>query len=72
MNQLCAVTQNYYGGFDKLAPVSLQLEHASGLFNRFVNVDPVAWPQSGATGVISFTDSDIVFSRLSDNIDYVD
>ena len=72
LNHLGAVTQNYYGGFDKLAPVSLQLEHSSGLFNRFVNVDPVAWPQSGATGVISFTDSDIVFSRLSENIDDVD
>lgn len=70
VNQNGDIASNYFGGFDKLNPNNMQLEHNGNTYNRLVNVDSVTWPQSGTTGLINFTDNDIVFSRQSDvNLD---
>lgn len=55
---------NYYDGFDKLTNLGLQVEHDGGLLDRLENTNTISWPQSGATGQISFSDNDIAFSRL--------
>jgi MSHA biogenesis protein MshQ len=59
-------TVNYFGGFDKLNANNMQMEHSGSVYNRLVNVDSVMWPQSGVTGRIDFTDTDIAVSRLAD------
>ena len=64
LNQNGSRTANYYGGFDKLTNLSLQVEHDGSLFDRLENTNTISWPQSGATGQISFSDNDIAFSRL--------
>ncbi|WP_334014481.1 H-type lectin domain-containing protein [Alteromonas sp. S167] len=66
VNQNGAKTVNYFGGFDKLNANNMQMEHSGSVYNRLVNVDSVTWPQSGVTGRIDFTDTDIAVSRLAD------
>lgn len=58
-------TVNYYDGFDKLTNLSLQVEHAGSLLNRLANTSAITWPQNASAGQISYSDSDIAFSRLS-------
>lgn len=57
-------TSNYRGGFDKLFGLEMVIESDGVLLNRLANVDAISWPQSGATGEINFTDTDIIFTRL--------
>lgn len=64
LNQNGSRTVNYYDGFDKLTNLGLQVEHDGSLLNRLENTNTISWPQSGATGQISFSDNDIAFSRL--------
>ncbi|MCZ8529995.1 H-type lectin domain-containing protein [Alteromonas sp. PRIM-21] len=64
LNQNGSRTVNYYDGFDKLTSVGLQVEHNGSLLDRLENTNSIAWPQSGTTGQITFSDNDIVFSRL--------
>ncbi|KXJ61772.1 MAG: agglutinin biogenesis protein MshQ [Alteromonas sp. Nap_26] len=64
LNQNGNRTVNYYNGFDKLTSVGLQVEHDGSLLDRLENINAIGWPQSGATGQISFSDNDIAFSRL--------
>lgn len=64
LNQNGNRTVNYYDGFDKLTSVGLQVEHDGSLLDRLENINAIGWPQSGATGQISFSDNDIAFSRL--------
>ncbi|XLP07518.1 DUF6701 domain-containing protein [Alteromonas marina] len=65
LNQNGSRTVNYYDGFDKLTSLGLQVEHEGSLLDRLENINAIGWPQSGATGQISFSDNDITFSRLS-------
>ncbi|APD92725.1 agglutinin biogenesis protein MshQ [Alteromonas mediterranea] len=58
-------TVNYYDGFDKLTNLSLQVEHVGSLLNRLANTSAITWPQNASAGQISYSDSDIAFSRLS-------
>ncbi|AGP80236.1 mannose-sensitive agglutinin biogenesis protein MshQ [Alteromonas mediterranea MED64] len=58
-------TVNYYDGFDKLTNLSLQVEHLGSLLNRLANTSAITWPQNASAGQISYSDSDIAFSRLS-------
>ena len=64
LNQNGSRTVNYYDGFDKLTNLGLQVEHDGSLLDRLENTNTISWPQSGATGQISFSDNDIAFSRL--------
>jgi len=64
LNQNGSRTTNYYDGFDKLTSLGLQVEHDGNLLNRLENINSIGWPQSGATGQITFSDNDIAFSRL--------
>jgi len=64
LNQHGSRTTNYYDGFDKLTSLGLQVEHDGNLLNRLENINSIGWPQSGATGQITFSDNDIAFSRL--------
>ena len=57
-------TSNYRGGFDKLLGLEMVVESEGVLLNRLANVDTVSWPQSGTTGEINFTDTNIIFTRL--------
>ncbi|KHT53237.1 agglutinin biogenesis protein MshQ [Alteromonas macleodii] len=67
LNQNGSRTTNYYDGFDKLINISLQVEHGTSLLNRLENINSISWPQNASAGLISFSDNDIVFSRLADN-----
>ena len=67
LNQHGSRTTNYYDGFDKLVNISLQVEHGTSLLNRLENINSISWPQNTSAGLISFSDNDIVFSRLADN-----
>jgi MSHA biogenesis protein MshQ len=64
LNQNGSRTANYYGGFDKLTNLSLQVEHDGSLLDRLENTNSITWPQSGTTGQIAFSDNDVAFSRL--------
>ncbi|APD84830.1 agglutinin biogenesis protein MshQ [Alteromonas sp. Mex14] len=64
LNQNGGRTVNYYGGFDKLSNLGLQVEHDGSLLDRLENINSISWPQSGTTGQIGFSDNDIAFSRL--------
>lgn len=57
-------TVNYKGGFDTLTDIVVTAANGVTLLNRLQNIDSFGWPQTGATGQIVFTDSDITFSRL--------
>ena len=65
LNHKGSRTVNYYEGFDKLINMSLQVEHGSNLLDRLENANSISWPQNANAGLISFSDADIVFSRLS-------
>ena len=64
LNHRGARTANYFAGFDKLATISLQVEHNGNLLDRLENTNTITWPQNANAGQISYSDSDIVFSRL--------
>lgn len=64
LNQNGSRTVNYYDGFDKLTSLTLQVEHDGSLLDRLENINAIGWPQSGTTGQITFSDNDIIFSRL--------
>ena len=64
LNQNGSRTANYYDGFDKLTNLGLQVEYDGSLLDRLENTNSIAWPQTGTTGQITFSDNDIAFSRL--------
>ena len=64
LNHRGARTANYFAGFDKLATMSLQVEHNGNLLDRLENTNTITWPQNANAGQVSYADSDIVFSRL--------
>ncbi|MDO6566700.1 agglutinin biogenesis protein MshQ [Alteromonas sp. 1_MG-2023] len=57
---------NYRDGFDKLTNISMLVEDSGTQLNRLINVDAMGWLQSGATGQIDFSDTNITFTRLAD------
>ncbi|AXT38307.1 agglutinin biogenesis protein MshQ [Alteromonas sp. BL110] len=65
-NHLGSVTQNYFAGFDKLNAMGLEIAYDTPLtrLDRLINDDTGMWPQSGATGVLSVIDNDVIFTRL--------